>query len=105
MKILLTMPIVVMISLPIFAQTRTYDSDVPILEDEYIEVEDVTPNYDENLEMESLEQQRMEELEAQRFEQESMDELSDNGIDYSDRTRTNRERRAINTSGDASDDR
>lgn len=96
MKRLIAIPMVLFFAFSAWSMTNADETSVPILEEEYIEVEEVP--MDERMEMQDLEEQRMEESRIS-------DSLSEDGIDYSDRTRTNRERRAINTSSDASDDR
>lgn len=93
MKKLMAIPLALFFAFPVIAQTRSYDDEVPLLEEEYIEVDEVEPSRQE---MEAVEEQRMEDLD---------ESMSDDGINYNDRTRTNRARHAINTSGDASDDR
>ncbi|HXH30685.1 MAG TPA: hypothetical protein VNJ01_07715 [Bacteriovoracaceae bacterium] len=56
----------------------------------------------------SLEKQRMEDRMEERSTRnpnvESPKDMTEDGIDYSDRKRTNRERKAVDTSSDASDD-
>lgn len=95
--------------------TRTYDSTVtrpldsgasatPIPSSE--PMMDQSTIYDEDT---ALDQQRMEERMEERQNNsstiiESGDDNTTDAIDYSDRTRTNRERKAIDTSSDASDD-
>lgn len=87
--------------------TRTYDStsSSPVMgsdmnsDAEMIEAEE--ENFDNSLDSDALEQERMEE----RMESRDRSEMENKDvIDYSDRTRTNRERKALNTGGDASDD-
>lgn len=106
MKKLFMLPLALFLTVPAFAaSSRTYDSNVPVIEEEeYIEVDD---DFNDRLEMERLEQERMEAREEARVDRAMEDHRAYDGIDYSapDRERTNRERRALNTSGDASDDR
>lgn len=111
MKKLLALPVIALLAIPAFAgtattTTRTYDSsvDTPVMgiqsEEERV--------YDGNaLTIDELEQERMEERRHSMDNQQRMENdrrLSPDGIDYYDRTRTNRERKALNTSSDASDD-
>ena len=106
MKKLLALPFALLLAAPAFAQSRTYDSRVPVVEEEYIEVEEIGPTeYRDRMDQERLEQQRMESMNRDSYGAEHRGHLSRDGVDYMDRTRTNRERHAINTSGDASDDR
>ena len=114
MKKLIILPVIAMMAIPAFAgstattTTRTYDSNSSIsspsmgmqAEDERI--------YDNNaLTVDELEQERMEERrdqDARMDRWERSRRVSSDGIDYTDRTRTNRERKALNTGSNASDD-
>jgi hypothetical protein len=98
MKKFILLPILALLAVPAFANTtetttRTYESSTvaPSMSDdsEMIEAQEEANYEDENLDSEDVEQERMEDNDS---------------IDYSDRTRTNRERKAINTGSDASDD-
>jgi hypothetical protein len=60
--------------------------------------------YDENLENEAIEEDEY--YNEERMEEDDSSFIQDEDyIDYSDRTRTNRERKALNTGSDASDDK
>lgn len=111
MKKLILFPVIAMLAIPALAHssrtttTRTYDSEMtsePVESDVgagMIEAEE--EGYDDStLDAEDVDQQRMEE----RNQNSSITTESEDAIDYSDRTRTNRERKALNTGGDASDD-
>jgi uncharacterized protein YycO len=117
MKKLLIFPLTAFLALPVFAgtskttTTRSYDSTTtsPIMgterDSEMIESQEEFD--DSNLNQRDIDQQRMEDQwHNDRIEQERMEESleSEESIDYNDRTRTNRERKALNTSSDASDD-
>lgn len=105
MKKLFMLPLALFLTVPAFAQSRTYDSNVPVIEEEeYIEVDE---DLGDRMERDRLEQERMEAREEARLDRSMEDHRSYDGIDYTapDRNRTNRERRALNTSGDASDDK
>ncbi len=66
-------------------------------DDEMIEAQE--EDYFNDMEQENMEQERMED----NYYSEGS-EVEEDMIDYRDRTRTNRERKAINTGSDASDD-
>lgn len=104
MKKLFLLPFAFLLTVPAFAQDTTYDSSVPVVEEEYIEIEE--SDFGDRMEQERLEQERMEAMEESSA-LESEDRRSYDGIDYTapDRTRTNRARHALDTSSDASDDR
>jgi hypothetical protein len=85
MKKFLFLPMVALLALPVLADTRNSNLDTEVIEYEEEGYDDST------LDSEDLRQERMEEKPADM-------------IDYTDRTRTNRERKALNTGGDASDD-
>ena len=117
MKHMFAMALVLLISLPLMAQTTVETTDSFIKDEqsstpamnqelgpdtEMIEAEE----YGEPLTDEELNESRLK-------EQEKMEEKTHEGvkvlnsekpIDYSDRTRTNRERKALDTGSDASDD-
>ncbi len=124
MKKFIVLPMIALLAIPAFAgstkttTTRTYDSTTtapatgpvtaPIMDSEMnsemIEAEEDS-SYGETLDQDAIEQERMEErmVEEQKME-DSSDMSDDDLIDYSDRTRTNRERKALNTGNNASDD-
>lgn len=101
MKQILMLTILALIASPAFSgsthttTTRSYDTPIMGTDLEFENEEEMMEAQEDYDEM--LEQERMEELERSSYETEDM-------IDYSDRTRTNRERKAINTGSDASDD-
>lgn len=112
MKTILTLMIFAVFALPAFAETTrttttsTFEETAsePVMESEMKEAEE----YDNTLSTEEVdkarwdEQQRMEEMNQ---EDSSMVEEEEAPIDYEDRTRTDRARRALNTGSDASDDK
>lgn len=130
MKSFIALPLIALLAFPAIAgstkktTTRTYESTTsgqeatsgqitspvnPRYDSEMIEAEEEA--YDSSLDQEAVEQQRMEEdkrLHEQRMEERnqntSIESDDEDLIDYKDRTRTNRERKALNTGGDASDD-
>lgn len=112
MKKFLVFSITAVLALPVLAggttkttTTSTYEetSSAPVTgagtgaasDSEMIEAEE----YDQSLTSDEVDETRWE-------EQERMEERieSEDAIDYSDRTRTNRERKALNTGSNASDD-
>jgi hypothetical protein len=113
MKKFIVIPMIALLAIPAFAgttkttTTRTYDSTTtaPLMDSErdaeMIEAEE--ESYTDSLDQDAIEQERMEErmVEEQKMEEPTTDE---DIIDYSDRTRTNRERKALNTGSHASDD-
>ena len=117
MKKFIVLPMIALLAIPAFAgttkttTTRTYDSTTtapltaPVMDSqrdaEMIEAEE--ESYTDSLDQDAIEQERMEErmVDEQEMEEQSSDE---DVIDYSDRTRTNRERKALNTGSHASDD-
>lgn len=109
MKKLLVLPAIALFAIPVFAgstttTTRTYDSSI----NPGMGMQSEERVYDgDALTVDELEQERMEERRHHMDSAERMEHdrrLSPDGIDYYDRTRTNRERKALNTSSDASDD-
>lgn len=80
-------------------ESQRSDTQVP---DSIIEAEE----YDRPLSPDSVDQTKWEEKqEMEERNQKSSSVLeSEDAIDYKDRTRTDRERKALNTGGDASDD-
>jgi len=117
MKKLLFFTLTTFLAFPVFANssktttTRTYDSTTtsPIMgterDSEMLESQEEFE--DSNLNQRDLDQQRMEDQwHNDQIEQERMEERieTEGAIDYNDRTRTDRERKALNTSSDASDD-
>lgn len=118
MKKFIVLPMIALLAIPAFAgstkttTTRTYDSTTtapinsPVMDSErnseMIEAEE--ESYTDSLDQDAIEQERMEErmVEEQRMEESSVQD--EDVIDYSDRTRTNRERKALNTGNHASDD-
>lgn len=112
MKKLIILPVIAMMAIPAFAgstqttTTRTYDSSIssPSMGMQAAE-ERVYDN--DALTVDELEQERMEERrdqDARMDRWERSRRISSDGVDYTDRTRTNRERKALNTGSDASDD-
>ncbi len=119
MKKFIVLPMIALLAIPAFAgstkttTTRSYDSTItapvaaPVMDSEMnsemIEAEE--ESYTDSLDQDAIEQERMEErmVEDQRMEDSSMVD-EEEAIDYSDRTRTNRERKALNTGNHASDD-
>ena len=117
MKNKFTMTLVLLISLPLMAQTTVETTDSFIKDEqsstpamnqeqgpdtEMIEAEE----YDEPLTDEELDESRLhdqEKMEEKTYEGAKVLD-SEKPIDYSDRTRTNRERKALDTGSDASDD-
>ncbi len=122
MKKFIVFSMMVFLALPVMGgstkttTSRSYDSTTtapligPVMDSErnseMIEAEE--ESYGETLDQDAVEQERMEERmnEEQKMEESSSDSsVSDEDvIDYSDRTRTNRERKALNTGSNASDD-
>lgn len=118
MKKLIALPLVAMLAVPAIAgttkttTTRTYDETTtsPVMgsdmnsDAEMIEAEE--ESFNDSLDSDRLEQERMEERMEERNQNSSIMTESDDEdvIDYSDRTRTNRERKALNTGSHASDD-
>jgi biopolymer transport protein ExbB/TolQ len=106
MKKLLVLPAICLLCLPAFANTSTttttYESEEmrssPSMNADMIEAEEEGYE-DSTLDSEDVEQERMEERNSS-----ASDSETEEAIDYSDRTRTNRERKALNTGSDASDD-
>jgi len=112
MKKLIILPVIALMAIPAFAgstqttTTRTYDSsiDSPAMG---VQSEEERVYDNDALTVDELEQERMEERRdnADRMDRwERSNRVSADGIDYTDRTRTNRERKALNTGSDASDD-
>lgn len=112
MKKFIVLPMIALMAIPAFADTtrttttRSYDSTVsePVMG---VQAEEERFYDDEALTTDELEQERMEERRESMDRQDRWERnrrLSSDGIDYTDRTRTNRERKAINTGSDASDD-
>lgn len=121
MKTFLTFIILGAMALPAFAgstrttTTSTYEETVsePVMNSDMnmdsgassdmIEAEE----YDDSLSTDEVDQARWDEqqrMEEQRMEERNQSIESEEAIDYSDRTRTNRARKALNTGSDASDD-
>lgn len=120
MKNFIVLPLIALLAIPAFAgstkttTTRTYDSTMtapataPVMDmdsernAEMIEAEE--DSYTDSLDHDAIEQERMEErmIEEQKMEESAV--TDEDVIDYSDRTRTNRARKALNTGGNASDD-
>jgi hypothetical protein len=108
MKKLIVLPVIALFAISAFAgtsttTTRTYDSSVgqPAMgiqseEDRVYDADALTND--------ELEQERMEEKRSDMDRMDHNRRVSSDGIDYTDRTRTNRERKALNTGSDASDD-
>lgn len=92
MKKLFFFSLVAMMALPAFADTTMTTTEETFQDPTVIEAEE----YDRSLIDEDSETVEAEEMEA-------VDEKEDE-IDYSDRTRTNRERKALHTGSHASDD-
>jgi hypothetical protein len=120
MKRLVALPLIAFLAIPAFATTtttttRSYEATTtaPVMgtdsKAEMMEAEEESFSSKE-LEQESMEQQRMEESweddswEEQRMEDTSGDMESEGSVDYNDRTRTDRARKALNTGSNASDD-
>lgn len=102
MKKLFAVPLVALLSLPVFAGGN-WQAEEERMESDMIEAEQYDDTFltDEEVEENRLEQeQRMEE----RDQNASTIIESDEMIDYRDRTRTDRARDALNTGSDASDD-
>jgi hypothetical protein len=93
MKKFITITMALTLSALSFADSRTMNTEVGP-DSEMLEAEE----YDESLDADEVNEERMEESRNDRFIK------SEDEIDYNDRTRTNRERKAINTGSDASDD-
>jgi len=106
MKKIFTLTVIGLLTIPAFAQSTTttttttdaYDEEVvsPSSNANMIQAEEEEGYDDSTLDSEDVEQERMEERNSKIKETDS--------VDYNDRTRTNRERKAINTGSDASDD-
>jgi uncharacterized membrane protein YcgQ (UPF0703/DUF1980 family) len=114
MKKLIALPVIALFAISAFAgtsttTTRTYDSSVsqpssvnePVMgiqseEDRVYDADALTND--------ELEQERMEDRRSEMDSKDHNRRVSSDGIDYTDRTRTNRERKALNTGSDASDD-
>jgi hypothetical protein len=119
MKKLILLPLLATLAVPAFADstktttTRTYEESVPMMQDsDMIEAEEESFD-DSTLDQESLDQERMEDqdqweeqemLEEQEMMEERSEYEAEEAIDYDDRTRTDRARKAMDTSSDASDD-
>lgn len=111
MKKLMALPVIALFAISAFAgtsttTTRTYDSTMSS-PDMGIQSEEERVYDSDALTVDELEQERMEERRSSMDQSDRMERdrrLSPDGIDYYDRTRTNRERKALNTSSDASDD-
>ncbi len=118
MKKFLALPVIALIAIPAFAgttrttTTRSYDSTTEPVYDRPVmgtglQSEEERAFNDDSLTVDELEQERMEERREHMDRMDRMDRerrLSRDGVDYTDRTRTNRERKALNTGSDASDD-
>lgn len=119
MKKFIVLPVIALMAIPAFAgthttTTRTYDSTAPVYESNMesspvmgVQSEEERIYDNDALTSDELEQERMEERRdrierADRMERQR--NVSSDGIDYTDRTRTNRERKALNTGSNASDD-
>lgn len=109
MKKLLCLSVVALMALPALAgsaskttTTTTYEetSSTPAAMSSESDMIEAQEDYDEPLSIEEADETRMEEPEKM---EETVIE-SEEAIDYSDRTRTNRERKALNTGSNASDD-
>jgi hypothetical protein len=87
------------LSLPLLAGNNRSAENSPVMGSEMMESEESYTDEDIQGDVDPAEE-RMEE----RRQNSSTVIESDDEIDYQDRTRTNRERKALNTSGDASDD-
>lgn len=105
MKKIFAMTVIGLLTLPAIAQSTTtttttdyYNEEVssPSTNADMIQAEEEGYE-DSTLDSEDVQQERMEEKKSKTLDTDS--------IDYNDRTRTNRERKAINTGSDASDDR
>jgi hypothetical protein len=95
MKKLIVLPLLALLAIPAFADSDQSTSTKLYDESEMLEQEE---GYGDTLDQEAIDQQEMEEN-ITVIESEDSDI-----VDYSDRTRTNRERKALNTGSDASDD-
>lgn len=113
MKKLFILPVIAMMAIPAFAgtqttTTRTYDSSSSISNPGMGMQSEEERVYDNDaLTVDELEQERMEDRRDMSDRQDRWEKdrrVSADGIDYTDRTRTNRERKALNTGSDASDD-
>ncbi len=114
MKKLIILPVIALMAIPAFAgstqttTTRTYDSSSSIdspamgMQSEEERVYDNDALTVDELEQERMEERRAEDARMDKWERSRR--VSSDGIDYTDRTRTNRERKALNTGSDASDD-
>lgn len=94
MKRFIAVPLLALLSVPAFAGNM--DSRSTIVEEEEAVYEEGY-NSDSSLDDE-IREEKMEERST------IIEDDSSDAVNYSDRTRTNRERHAINTSSDASDD-
>jgi hypothetical protein len=122
MKKFIILPMIALLAIPAFAAdstqtttTKTYDSSTTTpMSDTSVQSPDMgiqseeERSYDSDaLTSDELEQERMEErrdYDQRMDEMDSNKRMSSDGIDYTDRTRTNRERKALNTGSNASDD-
>jgi hypothetical protein len=114
MKKFLVVPVIALLAIPAFATstktstTKSYDSAIiiPVETHEPVMGSDMQSEEERHFEQQNLgtdtvEQEKMEE----RMEDNSRySTISEGEVDYWDRTRTNRARKALNTGGDASDD-
>lgn len=108
MKKLIVLPVLALLALPVMAgsttttTTESYEeTTTPMLDNsDMIEAEE----YDESMDPTPVEQPVIEEERMEDSSAFTSEEASSDMVDYSDRTRTNRERHALDTSGDASDD-
>ncbi len=121
MKKFMTISLIALLAFPALATTTrttttsTYEESTPVMEtdmesnsemieaqeaDDYNDLEDNSLTTEEANQTRLEEQQRMEE----RNQNSSTIIESEDAIDYSDRTRTDRARKALNTGSDASDD-
>lgn len=116
MKTLLAFMLMCVFAVPALADstrtttTSTYEesssepASEPVMDSEMIEAEE----YDDSLSTEEVdqarwdEQQRMQEMEQDNS---TVIEEEEAAVDYTDRTRTDRARKALNTGSDASDDK
>lgn len=110
MKKLMALPLLAFLAIPAMATTtetttQSYNSTyapivLPATEEDSMMMEAEEEGYNDSLDRDAVEQERMEE----RMEDRSIVREERDMIDYQDRTRTNRERKALNTGSDASDD-
>lgn len=105
MKKLLIASLASLLVIPAFADstttTTTYESETisPVQEEEEYVDQPLPPDT-----VDQTREEKRQEMEDRDYNSSSIIESDDKAIDYTDRTRTNRERHAINTGSDASDD-